>query len=235
MYRALSATACLAMLVLGSMSRATAQIPENIPVPTKYPPKSYHRLQTMYLSGDIQIERWIINGAEKSANENRGPDVHYVIASGKATRLPEATVDGEETNLIGNPSEFSIAPGGKFICRTQRWGFNSRGAYLYRRVEGGRYEVAVPDLSARASEFFQQRTKLTWSGGAGVINASEWLVGDRLVLSVSGQTHSGDNAAVCVNGWRCIYDPATGAFTEWSNDAAIQRNASDDRAECGSN
>ena len=127
---------------------------------------------------------------------------------------------------MGSTSVFQFSANKKFLLRSQKLSYNAYGSYVYRCIDGLRYEVIVPDLYMRATEFFSNITKLELSNGTGIVNFINWEPDDTLVLSLYGS--SSKEGEFEVVGWRCVYSPDNGQFAlraEWKeiNAKAIQR------------
>jgi hypothetical protein len=184
-----------------------------------YPPNGFRKVETVVEAprGKFRIEQWWKRGAATA-----GQDLYQtwlVPKTGNPVRLPEVTLPSEwevgDSGSVGFPSTFCFSPDAVYLWREQKIAHGVNGAYLYRRKGELKYDVAVPDLYVRASEFFTLTTRLQWVNDTGIVEFSTWKPSDTLILKLRGYV---EGRKFAVENWRCAYNPVTGKFTipkEW--------------------
>lgn len=205
-----------------------------------YPPSGFEKTDEggtgRSPNGSLLIEQWW-----KQGGGDIGQSLYQtwiVPESGKPFRLPEVKLgkmkemqaigleDTDDSESVGFPSDFKFSLDGKYLFREQKIVHGINGAYLYRHQTGATYQVFAPDLFIKASKFFTQQTQLKWEDdGTGIVEFFSWEKDGGLGLKLRGYT---TNRRFGVEGWRCIFYPASGRFTvpaNWAteNKAAITR------------
>jgi hypothetical protein len=175
---------------------------------------------------DARLEQWL-KPAYGSANEGRGPRQVWLVSerTKESFQLPDFAVPtfpgsgpGDEkitVDTTGHVSNFSFSPNGNYLFRSQKLLLGVTGAYLYFRKDGfSRYEMIMPDLFLRASEFFMQKTGTQLKDGAGVVELAGWGPNNTLILALR------DDRDTAASAWRCVFDPVAKTFSASTNSAA---------------